>query len=96
MAPLKNMGPDMGPQYYAVESEIERLEGLCMSQNTWGLVNRGKRLGTIEAKKLCEEETRMRWRFYYWAECWNHHQTDGQLERCGDRPALPGEPEVAP
>ncbi len=90
---LKNFNPDMGEQYHAVKAEINHLESVCMSEHTWGLVNRGKRMLHIDAQKLCDEETKMRWRYYYWADCWNTHEADERLDRCEQRPLLPGEEE---
>ena len=88
---LENLGPNLGAEYHIAKSEIQHLEGVCMSEHTWGLVNRGKRMLVADAKKLCKRETAMRWRFYDWTQCWNAHQEDGKLERCGSRPLLPGE-----
>ncbi len=88
---LSNLNPDMGEQYHAVKAEIHHLEGVCMSEHTWGLVNRGKRMRNVDAERLCDRETNMRWLFYDWTQCWNAHQEDERLERCKHRPPLPGE-----
>jgi len=86
---LENFNPDLGESYHIVKTEIERLENVCMSEHTWGLVNRGKRMRVVDAQKLCDRETDMRWEFYGWSQCWNAHQEDGERERCGPRPPLP-------
>ncbi len=91
MATLKNMNPDLGDSYHVVKAEIRRLENLCMNDHTWSLANRGKRMTTHDAQKLCDRETGQRWLFYNWVVCHNSHLEDGLLERCGPRPKLPGE-----
>ncbi len=91
MAPLKNLNPNLGDQYHIVKDAINRLESECMNKHTWSLENRGKRMRTVDARKLCEGRSNMRWLFYNWTQCWNQHQEDGQLARCGPKPPLPEE-----
>ncbi len=86
---LSNLNADHGNQYYVVKHEIRQLEQECLSEHTRGLVARGRRLNQVDATKICDAQTAMRWRFYDWTQCWNAHLDDGLRDRCGVKPQLP-------